>query len=151
MSCLGGESFGDRRLLQVLVAALLVGAVMMLPSCVDEGDGFPDIVSVTVSPSTISQNQSAGMTDQIFDITVTVADFAGEIEDADVFIQLQGEEEEAAKEGFEVNGNIISITGVRYAWFTGLEPGDYNIGARVVSDAGESVQELDLETVRVTP
>ncbi|QDG53163.1 hypothetical protein FIV42_21175 [Persicimonas caeni] len=151
MACLDGVGFGDRRFGGVLAAILLVGAVMLLPSCVDEGDGFPDIVSVTVSPSTISQNQTAGMTDQFFDIQVTVADFAGQIEDADVFIQLQGDERFAAKEGFEATGNTIDITGVRYAWFVDLEPGDYNIGARVVSDAGESVQELDLATVRVTP
>ncbi len=150
MSCLGGVSFGDRRFVRALAALVIISAMMVLPSCIGEGDGFPDIVSMTVSPSSIPQSDT-GMTDETIDVTITVADFAGQITGADVFLQLQGEEREAVKDDFVVEGNTVELVGITKSFFSGLQPGDYQLGATVVSDAGERVQELDLATVSITP
>jgi hypothetical protein len=151
MAFLGDVRSSQQRVMRLVVAMCLVGAAVLTSSCIDEGDGFPDIVSMEVSPSTVSRSQMSGMTDRFVDISITVADFEGGISDADAFIQLPGGDQDAAKDDFTIVGsNTIELTGVDFTWFSGLEPGDYQVGATVVSDAGERVQELDLTTVSIT-
>lgn len=151
MSFMGRTDVGDRRLVRVLAALFVVGALMVLPSCIGEGDGLPDIVSLTINPSSIPQSDT-GMTDETIDATIVVADFTGQITDADIFLQLGGgETREAVKDDFVVEGSTIELVGIQKSFFGNLEPGDYQLGATVVSDAGERVQELDLTTVSITP
>lgn len=150
MMWLNKNNLAAPRGLQLVLAVLLVSAAMVLPSCIDAGEGFPDITSLSISPTSLSEFETANMTDQFFTIEMTVADFESEITEADVFIQLQGGDRVADKESFEQNGNTIAITGVRYSWFSNLEPGNYQVGATVVSSTGERVQALDLATVTIT-
>lgn len=124
-----------------------LGMVCLEPS----GNHFPDILSMDVDPSSISRNQTSGMTDQFVDISITAVHFEGVITDADAFIQLRGSDHVAVKDDFEIEGDTIKLLGVDFTWFSGLETGDYQVGATVVADSGEQVQELDLATITITP
>jgi hypothetical protein len=138
------------RRVRLILATCLVGALMLVSSCIEPGEGIADIVSVNVSPSSIPQNDT-GMTDETIDVSMTVAGFAGQITEADVFLQLQNNERDAQKDDFVVEGNTIELVGITKSFFGNLDPGDYQLGATVTSDAGEFVQELDLATVSITP
>lgn len=145
----GGRRHSGVRLFRLIAATLLVGAVLVLPSCVGEGD-FPEIVSMTVDPASIPQSDT-GMTDETVDVTMQVSGFTGQIVEADAYIQLQAGPRTAQKQDFVVEGNTITLVGITKSWFSGLEPGDYSIGAQVVSDSGEDITQGDLATVSITP
>ncbi len=128
--------------LGVLVLVVSLG----LTSCVPEGDGR-EIVSVSVSPTSVSQSDAAA-TD--WQVSMTVVGFEGAIVDADAFIQIGADTRSTNRDTFEVSGNTIELVGVERSWFGGLEPGSYQIGANVVTDAGEDVTQLDMATVTIT-
>jgi|GEM_PF-3505341 len=124
----------------------VLGMLFSLASCV-ELEGEPRIVTVSVEPSTIEYNHYNGS----MNVSILIANFEGAIVDADAFIQLFPDpSRDAPKTSFSADINAIELQDVPKTWFQGLPPGTYQIGARVVSDAGESIEQLDLATVTVT-
>lgn len=124
----------------------VLGILCALTSCV-EPEGEPRVVTVSVEPSTIEYNHYNGL----MDVSILIANFEGEIVDADAFIQLFPDPaRDAPKTSFSADVSAIELQDVPKTWFQGLPPGTYQIGARVVSDAGESIEQLDLATVTVT-
>ncbi len=146
----GAKRRGERALYRVAWTLVVLLAVVALPSCVGNGSGFPEIVSMTVSPSSIPVSDT-GMTDETVDVSITVSGFTGQITEADAFIQLTGDTRVAQKQDFQVTGNTIELLGIKKTWFNNLQPGTYSIGASVVSDAGEDITQSDLTTVAITP
>lgn len=135
------------RLRQVALLLGLLGIIFSLSSCVPLEEG-PRIVTVSVEPSSIETNRYNGPMDNV---SILIADFEGEIVEADVFIQLSPDPpKDAENDSFTAEGDTIVLNGIGKAWFQGLPADTYRIGARVVSDAGESIEQLDLATVTVT-
>lgn len=121
--------------------------------CVDDDPASvtPDITGLNVQPQTIPQSD-IGMTDETLDVSITIDGFTGAIQDANIFVQLDGDQRDAVKDDFQMSGDdTIILVGIQKSLFNGLQPGSYKLGASVSSDAGEQVQELDLATVTITP
>ncbi|MFW5966184.1 MAG: hypothetical protein ACOCV2_01645 [Persicimonas sp.] len=127
-------------------------AALALAGC---GDDFFDvgaqILDVQVDPNELSETEAPNASPEV---TIEVTGFEGQIVDADAFLEESdipdGEDRYAQKGDIDVVGNTIILEDVRSGWFQGLEPGNYNVGAEVVSDEGENIQQLDLETVTIT-
>lgn len=137
----GGRAGGRRR----AVGALLMLALLVVAGCGDV-DAGPEITAVTVEPSTIEFNRYNGS----MSVTISIAGFSGKVVEADAFIQLTpSPARTATKESFSQQGNTLRLEGVPRTWFQGLPPGSYQIGAAVISERGESVEQLDLATVQV--
>ena len=130
-----------------LMWGLLLAAVLGLPSCVGEDPFGGTIVSMTVNPSTIPEDDTKVSTP--VEVEITVAGLEGQIVEADAFIQLEGNERVAQKSSFSVQGSTIVLEGIDTTWFTNLAPSDYQIGATVVTDTPETLQQLDLTTVSI--
>ena len=131
----------------LLMALMMLTAVFTLASCVGEDSFGPEIVDVEVSPNTFSQSDV--MTDEFIDVTIFVSGFEGEIVEADVFIQLEGDDRVAQKDDFELAGDSIALVGIDRTWFVNLDPGTYDIGAEVVTEF-ETVIQRDLATLVIT-
>lgn len=133
----------------ILRMALLLGALGMLFSltaCVPLEEA-PSIVSVNLSPSTIQVNRYNGT----MNVSIIIDGFEGEIVEADVFIQIPPDSpRDAQKDSITADTGAVILHGVAKTWFQGLEPGLYNIGASVTSNAGETIEQLDLATVTIT-
>lgn len=124
----------------------VLGMLFSLSSCVELDDN-PRIVTVSVSPSTIEFNRYNGS----MEVSILIENFDGEIVEADAFIQLPpGSPRDAQKSSFTADLRAIELHGIDKTWFQGLEPGTYHLGASVTSDAGESIEQLDLATVTIT-
>lgn len=134
------------RLLRMALFLGVLGMLFSLSSCVELDDN-PRIVTVSVNPSTIEYNRYTGP----MDVSILIEGFEGEIVEADVFIQLPpGSPRDAQKTSFSADLRAIELHGIDKTWFTNLEPGTYDLGASVTSDAGESIEQLDLATVTIT-
>jgi hypothetical protein len=139
------DSHYGGKTLRLMILLGTVSAIFALSSCVPLQEG-PEIVTVSVSPTTIEFNHYNGT----MSVLISVAGFTGEIVEADAFIQLPPDSPRLApKTGFTVQGDMIELQGVPKTWFQGLPPGNYRIGASVVSSSGESIEQLDLATVQV--
>lgn len=112
----------------------------------DAEGSFPSISALNVVPSSVSQAEVASVD---WDVSITITDFEGAITEADAFIQLDGDSRSSGHGEFEVSGDTVTLVDVNQAWFQGLEPGTYDLGASIVSDAGEEVTQLDLATVTI--
>lgn len=127
------------RWLGILALLLVVGG------CGDVAAG-PEITAVSVDPATIEFNRYNGS----MSVTISIAGFSGKVVEADAFIQLTpSPSRTASKDSFSQQGNTLRLEGVSRTWFQGLPPGTYQIGAAVVSESGESVEQLDLASVEV--
>lgn len=62
----------------------------------------PQITGLNVQPQSIPQSDT-GMTDETLDVSITIDGFEGSIQDADIFVQLDGEERQAAKDDFQMS------------------------------------------------
>jgi hypothetical protein len=130
------KDFISRTLTFGLVALGFVAA-LALTGCGDEFFDENAVVDVTVDPSSIPK-ANTGMTDQYFTIEVSYRGFDGEISDVEVFIEnpTPDEAERAAtiRDGsmqmFSDESRIVFETA--QSWFSGVDPGTYSIGARVV-------------------
>jgi hypothetical protein len=135
----------------VLLAVLVLSGALTLAGCgLLEDAAGPDIISMQITPSTVSQNDAIGSND--VEVVLTISGFEGEIVDADAFLVVGpgSEDRLAQKETFNVEGeSTIRLVGIDATWFGGLDPDTYRIGAIVVSDAGEQVSRSDLTTVTI--
>lgn len=135
---------GERRAVAPLVCALIIALAVLTSSCGDDFFG-PQILDMQVTPSEMPENEAAYTNPEV---TITVSGFTGEITEADAF--LQENDRVAPKQDFRVSGNTITLEGIRNGWFEGLAPGTYEIGASVISDAGEDIEQSNLATVTLT-
>lgn len=134
----------------VCFSALTFAMVLLGSSCVPIDDGSPQISTLTITPSTISES-STGMTDQFFEITIVTANFTEPIESAQVFIQDLNREA-VFNTAPEITGDTIVIKRVPFAWFSEVGVGEHAISATVFSEGDlQSATELNLTTVTVTP
>lgn len=133
----------------LMTALFTLLALVSLGGCVPVDDGSPRIASLTITPDTINEN-STGMTDQFFEITIVTENFTEPLESAQVFIQ-ELNREAAFTNAPEITGDTIVIRRVPFAWFSGVEAGTHAISATVYSvDDLQSATELNLATVTVT-
>jgi hypothetical protein len=135
---------------------IVVFSLFALTSCGEDLGGGPEIVSMTISPDTLSVTET-GMTDQFFTVTLEVAGFTDEIdlEETRVFIQGTDEVDAVFQTSAQV-GNTITLGMIATGWFQTQVPGVYDIGASVQTIAGdtgqptEQVTQLNLATVTIT-
>lgn len=142
----------------ILAMVLIVVGLAFSSGC-EFVDDAPDVISVEVQPSTITQADTTN-TGEVFTVIISTEnftdDFAEDLENgelsANAFIQdIQGSERETASSQLEVDGpenNIIRINGIQGTWFGGAEPGDYSIGVEVDS-ANEFVRARNVAVVVV--
>ncbi len=142
----------------LVLVVLLAFALTSVTGC-EFVDDAPDVISVEVQPSTITQADTTN-TGEVFTVIISTEnftdDFAEDLENgelsANAFIQdIQGSERETASSQLEVDGpenNIIRINGIQGTWFGGAEPGDYSIGVEVDS-ANEFVRARNVAVVVV--
>ena len=128
----------------------LTALALTLHGCADLiGSTGPDITSVTISPDTIAEN-STGMTDEFFEVTIETSGFEFPLEGAEVRI-LELDRVGSTNTPPTINGDQIIISDILQSWFQGVPPGEYAIQVTVFSeDQAESVTRDDLATVTVT-
>lgn len=128
----------------------LTALALTLHGCADLiGVAGPDITSVTITPDTIAEN-STGMTDEFFEVTIETTGFEFPLEGASVEIVELGREG-STNEAPTIDGDQIVINGILQSWFQGVPPGEYNINVTVFSeDNAERVSRDDLATITVT-
>lgn len=135
----------------------LIAAMMFFGfGCADDLLGGPEIVSMTISPDSVAST-ATGMTDQFVTVTLVVAGFADPInvDGTRVFIESNGIE--GVYQNAALSGDTITLTEIATSWFQGLTPGEYPLGAEVVSQDGdngeptEQVSQLGLATITITP
>lgn len=130
------------------LSALVAGLAVFTGCPLELDDDFgPQILNVTVDPSSIVHIEETLDDSQHFEITISTQDLDGEILGANVFI---GDEQRyAAYDNMEViDDNIVVLHGVAYTWFQGYDPGVYDIGAEVDSENGY-IFELDQAAVTI--
>lgn len=144
------------KLVRYAVRACLAGALMasiaVLASGCEEAFGGPTILSLTVTPDTITKNET-GMTNEYFDVTIQVTGFEAEIEEVELFIaQPYRRAPNNPMKTTEIDGNTIRVENIQKTWFQGEEitPGTYNIGATVTDATGTSDTQRNLDQVEVT-
>ncbi len=135
---------------------VLVLSTFMVAGCGEDFGGGPEIVSMTISPDTLSVTET-GMTDQFFTITLEVAGFTDEIDVDETRVFIQGTDEvDAIFQSSAIVGNTITLGMIATGWFQTQVPGVYDIGASVQTIAGETgqpteqVTQLNLATVTIT-
>jgi len=120
----------------------------------DFGSG-PEIVSMTISPSTLSVTET-GMTDQFFTVTIGISGFTDEIDVEETRVFIQGPDVEAIFQTSSIVGNTITLGNIATGWFQTQPVGTYDIGATVQTVPGdtgqpsEQVTQLNLATVTIT-
>lgn len=128
------------------LCALAIIAAVALAGCGDDFfDVGPQILDVRVEPNQLSESEAFN---ERHEVTIEVSGFEGNIVDANAFIQENDREANPAE--VDVVGNTVILEGLERGWFGGLSAGTYSVGADVVSDEGEDIQQLDLETVTIT-
>lgn len=136
-------------------AAFLAILVLVSTGCGEDLGFGPEIVSMTVSPDTLSTTET-GMTDQFFTITIEVSGFTDEIDVEATRAFIQPDEVDAVYESATLVGNTITLDRIATGWFQTLPPGTYDIGAEVSTVPGdngqptEAVERLNLTTVTIT-
>lgn len=139
---------GPRSKRMILAPLMLVMMVMAFVSgCAEIADTGPQVVSVTVTPSTLAKSDT-GMTDAYFEVRIVTSGFETPVTDAKVFIQeinLEGEPQDP----LVINGDTITVPKIAQSWFGGLEPGQYAIEVLVSNDVDE-VRQANAATVTIT-
>ena len=128
----------------------LTALALTLHGCADLiGATGPDITSVTITPDSIAEN-STGMTDEFFSVTIETSGFEFPLEGAEVRI-VDLDRVGSTNPPPTINGDQIIVNDILQSWFQGVPPGEYNIQVTVFSeDQAESVTRDDLATVTVT-
>ncbi|MFP4599918.1 MAG: hypothetical protein ACLFVJ_16795 [Persicimonas sp.] len=109
----------------------------------------PEVRGMSISPIEITvaeADDGDGMMDQV---AIFIENFQGAIDDVDVFVETPDGEVSARKQDVVATPTQIELVNVRKRWFRGLDPGEYDVGATVESDAGESVTEWGLATITI--
>lgn len=135
-----------------LIAALIFFGF----GCADDLLGGPEIVSMTISPDSVAST-GTGMTDQFVTVTLVVDGFTDPINvnGTRVFIEENGID--GVYQSASLVGDTITLTEIATSWFQDLAPGEYPLGAEVVSEDGdngeptEQVSQLGLATFTITP
>lgn len=137
-----------RRLPLIVAFAVLPFFLVACGELENNGTAGAEIVSLTLSPDTISLSDT-GMTDEYFTATLVVDGFIDPVDVDSVEVFIQDPERVEAEPGTrDIDGNTITLGMIAKSWFAGLEAGVYNIGAEVSSET-EQVLQLDLTTVTV--
>ena len=105
------------------------------------------IVSLTIDPSIITTSET-GMTDEFFTVEMVVANFDDAIDPESVVVFRQEPTRTDAVGEVSIDGDNIAVRMIAKAWFSGVDAGEYNIGAEVES-ASQSIREFDLAVVTV--
>ena len=109
----------------------------------------PKVHGMSISPTTITVAEADDGDGTMAQVAIFVEDFQGSITQVDAFVETPTGEENAPKQDFLVTSSQIELLNVRMRWFRGLEPGEYNLGVSIESDAGESVKKYELATVTI--
>ena len=128
----------------------LTALALTLHGCADLiGATGPDITSVTISPDSIAEN-STGMTDEFFSVTIETSGFEFPLEGAEVRL-VDFNRVGVTNTPPTIDGGQIVINEILQSWFQGVPPGEYIIEVTVFSeDQAESVERDDLATITVT-
>jgi len=138
---------------------LLLAVILLINAgCADDLLGGPSIDSMTITPATLSVNDT-GMTDEFFTVTLEVSGFEQEIDldETRIFFMAGPEEVEAVFGNSSQTGNQLTFGQIATGWFQDQPLGTYDINAEVnsVADdsgrAAESVRQINLATVTITP
>lgn len=127
-----------------LILALLI--ISVATGCIVDEEGDPQIISMTVSPNSISRSET-GSTSEYFTVTIDIANFEDEVTSAEVYIQSPARTAEHGQ--IEIEGDTIILSQIAKTWFGNLEVGTYNLGATVRTDT-VTVRENNLTTVTIT-
>ncbi len=109
----------------------------------------PKVHGISISPTEVTVAEADDGDDMMDQVAIFIEDFQGTVDDVDVFVETPGGEVSARKQDVVVTPTQIELVNVRKRWLRGLEPGDYDVGTTVESDAGESVTEWGLATVTI--
>lgn len=115
----------------------------------------PQVVDIVVNPSEIPQSDT-GMTDETLDISIECSDLAEwEIVSVAPFLEIGGDNREAAIDDFVAEGNIIEVVGVGKSWLNGLPTGEYTIGVTLTARDSSGIEGTytynTLGSVEITP
>lgn len=106
------------------------------------------VESMVITPNQISLSET-GMTDEFFNIEMTVTGFDEVIDKNSVTVYRQEPRVDAVPESIIINGNTIKLTRIAKSWFGDVSAaGTYNIGAEL-SSASQFINEQDLATITV--
>jgi hypothetical protein len=137
-----------RSILLVLLLGLVAFGTTACEEALDGGFGST-ISSFTISPDRIPQSDT-GMTDEFFDVSMTVSGFETPVSSVELFIQETGQQAPLNSEReLSVVGSSVSVSNIAKTWFNGVSPGIYNIGATVTAEDGSEVTQRNLGTVEV--
>lgn len=134
-----------------LFILIALSAIFFLTACpLDFADlDQPQVLNMTISPSSISYGETTS-SNQFFSIEISVANFDDDVIDASVFIQQGNRTAEAGPTDI-IDGNLILFEeNIEYFWFSGYEPGTYEIGVEVISPTITHTQR-NQATVTITP
>ena len=129
------------------ISSIFFILLFFLTSCEDLLVGAR-VDSMVISPDQISLSET-GMTDEFFNIEITVSGFDEEIDKDSITIYRQDPRVDAVPESISVNGNTIKLTRIAKSWFGNVTAaGTYNIGAELSSES-QFINEQDLATITV--
>ena len=134
-----------RSILLVLLLGLVAFGTTACEEALDGGFGST-ISNFTISPDRIPQSDT-GMTDEFFDVSMTVSGFETPVSSVELFIQENGRE--APRGDLDVVGSSVSVDNIAKTWFNGVPPGLYTIGATVTAEDGSEVTQRNLGNVEV--
>lgn len=139
----------QHRLIRPLLVVVIAAVVALLTGCPLEFEDLtePQILNVTVDPSTISQSDIG--TSKTFDAEISTANFDDELDPDSAQVFIGNEEQIAVPGDVHINGNVVLLTGIESTWFRDHNaPGDYDIGAFIASET-ESARALNQTIVTV--
>lgn len=151
-----GSRFGPSLLSLLLAAGLAVATT----SC-EEAFSGPSIDSATISPSEIPASDT-GMGDECFTVEMSVSGFEADLEEVTIFIVEDDNQRVTATPGtfdqcktdtaptFTEDGSRITVEGIpKTRLVSGLDPGEYGIGATIVDVEGGEVTQRGITTLRI--
>ncbi len=129
------------------ISSIFLLLIFLLTSCEDLVVGA-QVDAMVITPAQISLSET-GMTDEFFNVEITVSGFDEAIDKNSVTIYRQDPRVDAVPESISVNGNTIKLTRIAKSWFGSVESaGEYSIGAELSSES-QSINEQDLATITV--
>ncbi len=121
--------------------------LILLTSCEDLVLGA-QVDSMVISPNRISLSET-GMTDEFFNIEITVSGFNEAIDKDSITVYRQDPRVNAVAESTVVDGNTIRLNRIAKSWFGDVSSaGSFDIGVELSSES-QFINEQDLATIVV--
>lgn len=135
----------------VSAVVVLVAAAGGLQACSEALDIGPSIDSLTLEPSAV-RKQETGMTDEYIAVDMQISGFESQIQDATIFDEERQQEAEYDAATRTISDGRIQIAaergGILKSWLGGLQPGTYDVGAKVNAENAD-IKERNLTEVTV--